>query len=507
MNISEESLKYLANLFNGDIEKFYTYKNGPKIFRFFNKYFNYNDFYSFNNTYPSRWKITYNKIVELWNKDLFNKFITIILSISYLKIEYPEKNVDDLSRLSKDIIEKINKVFDNDNNKIVKFSDCFKILPINEDERFLGEGGYACCYYIISKNLVEKRLKEENYIDNDVVHRFKREYDITKSLNDMDGIIKVYDFNQKNLSYTMERGECDLYYYIMHNELNEDNKKKIIYQIVYIINEVHKRNIIHRDLSPNNIFILSGKLKIADFGLGKDLNAFYSHQTMKTNSVGQYYYCDPKQFMKLKEGDKLSDIYSIGKIINFIMEKNPNSMSHKYFSVVEKATCDDLFRYKNLDELMEGLKKIDDFKLLKEYENKFILKIEKKELLDEVDIQYIKSFNAFKMFNMIKNINFRIMFVELKEKELIDEKTFLEKLEYLNEYYKNNFNEHESYDNIGYFGMAILFSKCSYISKEIAIKFINYAINHNRYYFIEMVKKEVIGNIDPTLEEKLEKVF
>ena len=323
----------------------------------------------------------------------------------------------------------------------------------------------------------------------------------------MDGIIKVYDFNQKNLSYTMERGECDLYYYIMHNELNEDNKKKIIYQIVYIINEVHKRNIIHRDLSPNSIFILSGKLKIADFGLEKDLNAFYSHQTMKTNSVGQYYYCDPKQFMKLKEGDKLLDIYSIGKIINFIMEKNPNSMSHKYFSVVEKATCDDLFRYKNLDELMEGLKKIDDFKSLKEYENKFFLKIEKKELLDEVDIQYIKSFNAFKMFNMIKNLNFRIMFVELKEKELIDEKTFLEKLEYLNEYYKNNFNEHESYDNIGYFGMTILFSKCSYISKEIAIKFINYAINHNRYYLIEMIKKEVIGNIDQTLEEKLEKVF
>lgn len=64
MNISEESLKYLANLFNGDIEKFYTYKNGPKIFRFFNIYFNYNDFYSFNNTYPSRWKITYNKTIE-----------------------------------------------------------------------------------------------------------------------------------------------------------------------------------------------------------------------------------------------------------------------------------------------------------------------------------------------------------------------------------------------------------------------------------------------------------
>ena len=42
--------------------------------------------------------------------------------------------------------------------------------------------------------------------------------------------------------------------------------------------------IIHRDISANNIFIISGMIKIADFGLGKDLNVFTSHQTMHTNS-------------------------------------------------------------------------------------------------------------------------------------------------------------------------------------------------------------------------------
>lgn len=53
---------------------------------------------------------------------------------------------------------------------------------------------------------------------------------------------------------------------------------------------VDDSNIIHRDLSPTNIFILNGMIKISDFGLGKDLNMFSSHQTLTTYGVGQFYY-------------------------------------------------------------------------------------------------------------------------------------------------------------------------------------------------------------------------
>ena len=34
--------------------------------------------------------------------------------------------------------------------------------------------------------------------------RFRNEYIITKSLNDIDGVIKVYDFHEDSLSYTMD---------------------------------------------------------------------------------------------------------------------------------------------------------------------------------------------------------------------------------------------------------------------------------------------------------------
>ena len=511
MNISEDNLRFVSELFNGDVEDIYLYKSGSKIFKFFNNYFGYNDSYHFGNSYPSRWNITYNKLVDIWNKSQFDKFLSIVLSLSYLKKEYPDKSIDELSLLSNKAISVINARLEDDGNKIVKFADSYKLLPINDDEILLGEGGYACCYYIKSKNIVEKRLKEENYIDAGVVSRFKREFEITKSLFGSYGIIKVYDFNEKKLSYTLELGECDLYKFITKKTLDDEYKRKIIYQIVYIMNEVHKRDIIHRDLSPNNIFIISGELKIADFGLGKDLNAFYSHQTMKTNSVGQYYYCDPRQFMKLKDGDKQSDIYSIGKIINFVMTGNPNVKSHKYYSVVEKATCDEKFRYKSVQELNDGLIKIDRIEADKDFEEKFLKKLEYLLLnvhtasLDENDISYICSFDGKKMFKMIKNIGFRNAFIKAGEQELIDENLFLEKLDILFEYYKNNNMEWEDYDDLGYLGSSILMSKCSYIIKETSISFVNIAINANRYDFIDMVKREILDNIDPTLESKIDK--
>lgn len=45
------------------------------------------------------------------------------------------------------------------------------------------------------------------------------------------------------------------------------------------------REVLHRDLSPTNIFLVDGVIKIADFGLGKNLNTLTSHQTMDTASL------------------------------------------------------------------------------------------------------------------------------------------------------------------------------------------------------------------------------
>lgn len=133
---------------------------------------------------------------------------------------------------------------------------------------------------------------------------------------------------------------------------------EIAEQILYIMTAVYKRDIIYRDLSPNNIFIICGMLKIADFGLGKDLNIFASHQTMHTNAVGQYYYFPPRQFMLLKDGDKRSYVYSLGRIINFIMTGKANESHYIFRNVTEKApNSDAVYRYADVEQLSAKFEK------------------------------------------------------------------------------------------------------------------------------------------------------
>ena len=165
-----------------------------------------------------------------------------------------------------------------------------------------------------------------------------------------------------------------------------------------------------------------------------------------------------------------------------------------------------------MQELNDGLIKIDKIEADKDFEKKFLKKLEYLLLnvhtanLDENDISYICSFDGKKMFKMIKNIGFRNAFVKAGEQELIDENLFLEKLDILFDYYKNNNMEWKDYDDLGFFGSSILLSKCSYIIKETSISFVNMAIDANRYGFIDMVKREILDNIDPTLESKINKL-
>ena len=122
--------------------------------------------------------------------------------------------------------------------------------------------------------MIKKRLKDDFITDKGIRSRFKREFAITKKLAGF-GVIEVYNFDENDCSYTMEPAEMTLETYVKVNALTEESKVICIRQILYIMSDVHKKDIIHRDLSPNNIFIISGHLKNSGLWTWKRFECFH----------------------------------------------------------------------------------------------------------------------------------------------------------------------------------------------------------------------------------------
>jgi serine/threonine protein kinase len=73
-------------------------------------------------------------------------------------------------------------------------------------------------------------------------------------------------------------------------------------------------NIVHRDLSPHNVFLtLEGEIKLLDFGVAKAANAL--HKTKTGALVGKLAYMSPEHYRVAGTLDGRSDLFSLGIII------------------------------------------------------------------------------------------------------------------------------------------------------------------------------------------------
>ena len=499
--ISSDSLKEISNVFCGDTEGFYTYKQGYKLVEFFNSNFGTKDVYQ--SGFPSRWAYVHDKLVDLINNRQIDKFFNIVLGKNYLMQEQSLSEVEAAEKIER-IYAEFNRIIRRDLCKITRNNGRYHIVKESEDLEPIGNGGFAKVYRQKSTGLVVKKLKDDYLTDAGIRSRFKREYNITKSLQDAFGIIEVYSFDEGNCSYTMEYAETTLEKYVKNNTLSEEIKLTCIRQILHIMTEVHKRDIIHRDISASNIFINSGMVKIADFGLGKDLNVFTSHQTMHTNAVGQFWYCAPEQFMMLKDGDKRSDVYSLGRVINFIMTGDPRDSHHIYRNVAEKATNSDAaYRYADAGQLSTFFEKAVSYKQKAENQTRIDDKIIRKIFDDEVE-SYIYDLNAEKISTAIlhKKKGFTDVLLAFMK---TSEEHALYVIQSIDKSYQDVCGRSfEAYDPFASFSYDILCSSFSYVVNETAasiLRFVAWDVGRfSAQHLIEDIKN--IG-IEPMLEEIL----
>ena len=223
--LSENTLEIISKLFCGDIEGCYSYKNGESLVEFFNDYFEYEDEYK--SGFNTRWRYVNEKIVDLIHKQKINVFFNIILSVDYIKKEQDLSEVKAAEKAKENYLE-INKSLNTSSYSLLKTNSGFYLSEDSKDLVEIGCGGFANVYYHSKTGLVVKKLKIEYLSDISIRSRFKREFEITHSLGDIDGVIAVYDFDENSYSYTMEKANSTLEKYIQsHTELTQNDRIKV----------------------------------------------------------------------------------------------------------------------------------------------------------------------------------------------------------------------------------------------------------------------------------------
>jgi len=182
----------------------------------------------------------------------------------------------------------------------------------------IGTGGMAHVYRAINlstrKVVAIKVLKDEYRNDAEFLRRFERE------------ARAVLHLSHENIVRAFDVGETDGLPYIVLEfidgrtlkEILDDNGPMpsriavaLVVQVLDALGAAHAAGIIHRDVKPQNVIVMqSGKVKLMDFGIAREVDA--NTVTFAGATVlGSVHYLSPEQAKGLPVSEG-SDLYSAG---------------------------------------------------------------------------------------------------------------------------------------------------------------------------------------------------
>ncbi|MDM8553238.1 AAA family ATPase [Desulfococcaceae bacterium HSG7] len=163
------------------------------------------------------------------------------------------------------------------------------------------------------------KILKEDYPSSDELTRYRQEYDITRSLTDLSGVVNVCSLekHRNTLMMCLEDfgGESLRIWLDQKRIFTLDELLTFAIRITEILGQIHKRNIIHKDICPSNIILnpASGVLRIIDFGISTQLSKQY--RTLKNPDMleGTLAYMSPEQTGRMNRAlDYRTDFYSLG---------------------------------------------------------------------------------------------------------------------------------------------------------------------------------------------------
>ena len=271
--------------------------------------------------------------------------------------------------------------------------------------RVLGRGGFGATYLAYSSEQdrvvaikeyfptgIANRAKGEekiSIVSNDKrkvfekgANRFFEEAKTISRFNTNKNVVSVYEFFYANdtVYYSMEYLEgIDLKGYIAKKggKLSENETVTIMRGVCDALVAVHSTQTLHRDISPDNIFICTnGDVKLIDFGAAKQVVGEHAQQNYSV--VVKQGFAPAEQYKSNGRQGVWTDIYSVGASMYYALTgeipidamnrvENPNivfdpalDISPEFINIINKCLKSKIEeRYQSAIELLGALNELD----------------------------------------------------------------------------------------------------------------------------------------------------
>ncbi len=189
-----------------------------------------------------------------------------------------------------------------------------------EDE--IGRGGMAVVYRArdvrLRRKVALKVLPPELAFRADVKSRFLREAQMSAQLTHPN-IVPIYTVDELDgvvfFSMGLVEGETLAQRLTREPRPPVATVRSILREVADALAYAHARNVVHRDVKPDNILVdgASGHVLVSDFGIARAAEGD-SRLTVTGVAVGTPAYMSPEQAMGEREVDGRADIYALGVV-------------------------------------------------------------------------------------------------------------------------------------------------------------------------------------------------
>jgi serine/threonine-protein kinase len=215
-------------------------------------------------------------------------------------------------------------------------------------ERELGSGGMATVY-------LAEDLKHHRHVAIKVLHpelsavigseRFLKEIELTANLQHPH-ILPLYDSGAADtfLYYVMPYidGETLRVRLERERQLPVAGAVRIAKEVADALEYAHRRNVVHRDVKPENILLQGGHALVADFGIALAVQqAGGARMTQTGMSLGTPQYMSPEQAMGDKAVDHRADIYALAAVTYEMLAGEPPFSGASSQVIVAKVLTED----------------------------------------------------------------------------------------------------------------------------------------------------------------------